>query len=877
MKFHTLFFVLIPGMLFSQTWEEVSKKAGQAYHAGQFEKAIELTREAISLAEKEFGTKHENYFTSIGDYATILKKSGRYFEARKIEEENLQSINQTLGKENLVYVTALKNLGNTFLAQEEYQSAELTYQEAIHHLGKIIERKDDYYTSHAFQAFDAFVSIGVQLGLVYQRIGKPELAETNYSDLVDFCKNFLGEDYSAYSPYATLINNLANLYIDKGDLDKAEQYLNESLRISEHLYGVTSPYYLQTQINLAQIYSTSEREEQAEKLLKEILEAIKQTQGAGSTDYITVLNNLAGICFGQERYEESERYTLEALQWQDKIFGKENAMYQTLVHNLAETYQWMNRFDEADKLYKVAVAKVLRDVEKNFTYLTESEKRNFYLQNLFFVEEYANFALYKSGVIPLSTLPREQLSKSSLADLYDLRLNTKALVLNATEKMKQQLFSSGDSALVARYRSWEKVKEEIAKQYNLPSASRLNIDSLIQLAENYERVLNSTSASFRKGFVNQSASWKEIQIKLKPGEAAVEIIRYFDGLIYVALIITPQTVDHPEVALIKSTKTRDLEKGFLSYYKNAIHLKLSDTVSYNQFWKPVYDTLKKYSSSVKKVYLSPDGMFNEININTLLNPVSKKYVIDETEIHLLTNTRELLNLNTSKKNIKRSAVLIGRPNYGNSRETVNDQLRNSFTDLKGTETEVKEIAALLENRSWNTTIYIGDHATEENLKSIDNPQVLHIATHGYFIPPDERSSKLAYVETMLHSGIILAYASNPRPGMEDGILTAYEAMSLNLDTTQLVVLSACETGLGTIEAGEGVYGLQRTLKVAGAKTILMSLWKVDDTATQELMQLLYQKWLKGKSIRNAFRLAQVELKRKYPEPYYWGAFVMTGD
>lgn len=877
MKFPSLLFLLIPGLLYSQTWEEVSKKAGLAYHAGQFEKAIELTRQAINLAEKEYGTSHENYFTSVGDYATILKKLGRYSEARKMEEDNLQSIDQALGKENLVYVTALKNLGNTFLAQEEYQSAELTYQEASNYLGKIIARKDDYYTSHVFQTFDAYISIGVQLGLVYQRIGKPEVAESNYSNLIDFCKNFLGEDYSAYSPYATLINNLANLYIDKGDLGKAEQYLLESLRISEQLYGVTSPYYLQTQINLAQIYSSSEREEQAEKILKETLEAIKQTQGAGSTDYITVLNNLAGICFEQERYEESERFTLEALQWQERIFGKENAMYQTLVHNLAETYQWMNRFDEADKLYKVAVAKVLRDVEKNFTYLTESEKRNFYLQNLFFVEEYANFALYRSGAIPLSTLPRAQLSKSSLADLYDLQLNTKALVLNATEKMKRQLLSSRDSSLIVRYRSWEKVKEEIANQYNLPSASRLNIDSLVQLADYYERVLNTASASFRKGFVYQSVSWKEIQMKLKPGEAAVELIRYFDGLIYVALIITPRTVNHPEVALIKSTKTRDLEGGFLSYYKNAIHLKLTDTVSYNQFWKPVYDTLKKYSSNLKKVYLSPDGMYNELNINTLLNPVTKKYVIDETEIHLLTNTRELLAIHTDKKSKNRSAVLIGRPNYGNIREPGKDDLRNTFTDLKGTETEVREIAALMEKRSWNTTMYIGDYATEENLKGIDNPRILHVATHGYFIPPDEESTKLAYVETMLHSGIILAHASDPRPGMEDGILTAYEAMSLNLDTTQLVVLSACETGLGTIEAGEGVYGLQRTLKVAGAKTILMSLWKVDDTATQELMQLLYQKWLLGKSIRRAFRSAQVELKRKYPEPFYWGAFVMTGD
>ncbi len=876
-KLSILFIVLVPALAYGQSWKETNEAAAQAYHAGHYDQALQFTREAIRIAKEEFGTSHVNYFTSVGDLATVLKKKGQYTEAQKMELENMKDIERALGTENITYVNALKNLGNTCLELEEYQQAEMYYNSANAQISKIISKQDQYYQTHALYVFDAYMAVSLQLGVLFQRMGKTREAENIYASLIAFCKSYLGADYSEYSLYAVLINNISNIYIDQQQYDKAEPYLTECRQLYEKWYGTTSPLYLQTTINLATVYKNTGRLAEAEALLKETLTSLQQTQGAGSIDYIHVLNNLAELCIHQERYTESENHLLEALQLQKKNFGIEHPMHQTLVHNLAETYQWMNRYDEADKLYKTAVDKVIRDVEKNFAYLTESEKRSFYLQQSLFVSEYANFALLRSGSLLLPGLPRDQFSKSSLADLYDLQLNTKALLLNATARMKRSILTSRDSLLISMFQQWENVKEAIAQRYNLPNSSRNSMDSLISQAEFYESRLNKNSAAFRKGFVNPRVTWQEVQKKLKPGEAAVEIIRYYNGLIYVALIITPETKRHPHVAVIKSSKTKNLEKEYISFYKNAIRQKITDTISYNQFWKPVYDTLRKYSRKINRVYLSPDGIFNEINLNTLQNPATKKYVIDETEIHQVTNTREVTEYTGKRKLSKGQALLLGRPNFGTIDTTQVATTRGSFSDLIGTEKEVNEIAALLKKHSWNTKVLTADNAREEEIKNIRNPQILHLATHGFFVPPSGEQSQPDYLEAMLQSGIILASANRPTTNQEDGILTAYESMNLDLDSTQLVVLSACETGLGTIEAGEGVYGLQRTLKVAGARTILMSLWKVDDLATQQLMLLFYQRWLKGTPMRSAFRGAQQELRKKYPQPYYWGGFVMTGD
>jgi CHAT domain-containing protein len=297
-------------------------------------------------------------------------------------------------------------------------------------------------------------------------------------------------------------------------------------------------------------------------------------------------------------------------------------------------------------------------------------------------------------------------------------------------------------------------------------------------------------------------------------------------------------------------------------------------------------------------------------MNTLWNTTTGKYLGEELEIQIVSNTKDICltkNLLTPKGGKK--VVLVGFPAYNKSPQTPKEGIESfsspkerierdstqrffngeDITELIGTKVEVENLQNILQKGNIQVQSYTEEKASESLIKQLENPSILHIATHGFFLQDIENNeeddtrflgmeNKKVVENPLLRSGLLFANAKNALKEGGDGVLTAYEAMNLNLDNTDLVVLSACETGLGEVRNGEGVYGLQRAFQTAGAKTVLMSLWTVSDEATQELMTLFYENLItKKQSKRLAFQNAQRALKKKYPEPYYWGAFVMVGE
>jgi CHAT domain-containing protein len=286
--------------------------------------------------------------------------------------------------------------------------------------------------------------------------------------------------------------------------------------------------------------------------------------------------------------------------------------------------------------------------------------------------------------------------------------------------------------------------------------------------------------------------------------------------------------------------------------------------------------------------------------------------LNETDVQLVSNLKDIIVYSASALHQRYNQFiihLIAYPKYnGAQTATENVPLKGSLsiTDttqrffsndgkialLPGTKVEAHNIEALCRRLKIPFESKLEDNASELYLKSLNSPPILHIATHGFFLKAEDaketgsamslNNTRGDFEDPLLRSGLLFANAEQGIAGQrtqgEDGILTAKEALTLNLDSTDLVIMSACETGLGEIQNGEGVYGLQRAFQQAGAKTVVISLWKVSDDATQELMTAFYSNLLEKKlSKRDSFNQAQQSLMRRYPQPYYWGAFVMVGN
>ncbi len=871
MKHIVWLFILLASLTGNgQDWKSANTKSKNLYETGNYAEAITFADNALAIAKKEFGVNSDQYLTSLSNKAYAEAGLGRYQQAL---ENYRQAVNISFTLYQLPHVSQIETLGEvakTHMTMGVYDSSAYYLSLARYMYSIVHEKNKVHFDTAAYDLASVYFKINSLDASLHQYNGQIEQAINILEDQVQLIKSFYPDDYKNLHDYQVTINNLSNYSIGASRIDDAKKYALEYYDIIQ-LKNDTLDLIHAFQ-NLGSTYRYLDSNDSAVYYWSSALDLITSSGYTNAHIHTATLNNLGEFYISIEDYEKGIACLTTSLAIQKSKETLNPSLYTTTLFNLAEGYRWDTQYAKADHIYNDLIGCLLEDIIHNFTYLSDNEKLSFYKNQLTIIESYTSFALEVSGLIPLQKTEEPYINPTVPGKLYDLQLTTKAIILNASKRMKNSILTSGDTTLVHIYSLWEERKNQLAQE--LIDGSELElVNQLKQKIEENEKWLTEHSRNFRSGFNFKKATWKEVQQTLKPGEASIEIIRLAGGIVYGAIILTPETKEQPVFSLVMSTRSKHLEKQYFNFYQNSIQSKMMDTISYPVYWQPIIDSVKSHmpkGKSPKKIYISNDGIYNQINLNTLYNPVTNEYVLDETQLIIVSNTKELLE--TKKKIIakEKNAVLFGQPAF-----SMDENTRDGFEDLPGTGTEIKLIGQTLTSAKWKTTIFTAESATESNLKKLSNMNVLHLASHGFF-DPQKNNQNNSIAETMIHSGIVLAGANDTTKRIDDGLLTAYEVISLNLDSTLLVVLSACETGKGVDNYGEGVYGLQRALHVAGTENIMMSLWKVDDTATQKLMVDFYKRWIKTKDMRGAFNSAQKKLREKYPSPYYWGAFILTG-
>jgi CHAT domain-containing protein len=445
------------------------------------------------------------------------------------------------------------------------------------------------------------------------------------------------------------------------------------------------------------------------------------------------------------------------------------------------------------------------------------------------------------------------------------------------------------------------------------------IRSLEDKAETLDKFLTQASAAYKE--FNADIEWQSIRNSLQPKEAAIEFVsfRLYDkkrtDTHYAALVVKPGMNSPEWVPLCEESVLTELftkldgekpqEQARVLYDDNG-------AAFYNAIWRPLEEVLEYVST----VYYSPSGLLHKVAFSAIPANADSR-LMDKYNLHMVSSTREVVHIksgtsgkpgsavvyggleyNVDAASMRREALAYKMPESGARISSVfpNNGFRGgAWNYLFWTKEESRNIQRLLEENKIPVTLYDGAKGNKESFKNLSEKKipVIHLATHGFFIQDIEKNygekerleqfgvGKKAFENPLLRSGLILsggnnAWAGNPVEGVENGILFADDVAKMNLVGTELVVLSACETGLGTVNNSEGVFGLQRAFKLAGAQTLIMSLWEVDDEGTGVIMNEFYRNWLSGKSMQEAFKEAQRNLRSdsRYASPFYWAGFVM---
>jgi len=833
---------------------------------GLFDEAadnLSRTRKMISKAEVPVGDE----LSTARELSTLFIQLGKYAETDKLLNNLITEYETLFGPASLRLIDPLVNKGRILLAKGDYTEADRVARRANEIAVKIYSDKSTKTAPTQKLLAD-----------INYTLGDYDKAEENLTKAIASQERQFGR---RHIEVAKSVSQLALIKFHNGDDRKAvEKLMLEARDIMADKLGKDNPQYAEILKNVAVLYISEGRYDIAFSSLTVAENIWRVKTGTKNNINAASIYTLTGDVYYQlKNYGKAEEFYNKSKDLYEKFFSINHPEYVKVLSKLSKVYYMEKNYKLSKRLIEQSLSNYEEFIKKYFPALSEREKAKYWNTIK------GDFEFY-------NTLAFSNLEdfKDLTTKVYNAQLLTKALLLSSSIKMRERIMNSTDDQLKEQYSQWVEKKELLTIALSMSPAqlteNEIDPNALTQEVERLERELSQKSELFGQTFETKRIVFEDVKKSLQANDVAIEMVRYrhfnhsfTDSVIYAGLYIT-NTLSKPKAIIMKDG--HNMENRYFKYYRNSITSRIPDQYSYNVFWKPIIDEIGQAAT----IFLSADGIYNQINLESIASP-DGRYVIDNANIVLVSNTKDIYLRKVKSRAVsnENTASMFGNPTF-----YITASANKRIAPLPGTEKEVDQVHYILSQKGWKTNEYVERLAAEEKIKELNSPKIFHIATHGLYRPTEEitLAKQIAGSEAFLaqnplmRTGLLLKGAGDLLDktdfnyNMENGILTAYEAMSLNLDKTDLVVLSACETGLGDLEAGEGVYGLQRAFLVAGAKVLIMSMFKVDDEATQKLMLKFYQKWINTNNMRQSFIDAKKELRVEYPEPIYWGAFMMIG-
>ncbi len=895
----------------------LENQAMELHKQGKYNEAIPIAQRALDIREKALRPTDTEVTMSLNLVATLFREIGNYSAAESLLKRNIAILEKAWGPEHFDLHLSLNNLALLYFEMGNYSAAEPLYKRSLAMAEKELGDEHPWLAS----------SLNNLAGL-YDNMGNYSAAEPLYQRSLSIYKKAKGPNHPNV---AMSLNNLAGLYRAMGNDSAAEPLLKQSLEILEKALDPEHPHVAASLNNLAVLYSSMGNDAAAEPLYQRSLTIREKTLGSEHPAVANSLNNLAVFNYEMGDYAAAEPLFNRSLRIYENALGPEHPRVADTLTNSAKLDAKQGKNQRA--LSSMMRIQVIEDrMIEQVSGFTSAKRTMQYLTKI------------RRNMDALVSLVCTRFKADNVASrqAFEVWLQRKGLVLEAQRRMQEALLEAGDTEANKVFDELSQTRSRLAQMtFAGPGkegvdAYRKNLKELNDRREELDAKLSRLSRPYAEARKAKKVTASELAAALPPDTALVDFARIYIFNFeakgkeqkwlpehYLAFVLTPGKGQ--DVALFDLGPAEDIDtaldqlKSALKQRKEANSLNLG-----RRLHDTVFAPVQKELGGAKRVFISPDGALNLIPFELLRDPEGK-YLIETYTFNYLAAGRDLAGFGEKKASAEKP-LLLGDPDFdldtkqrasvlanaGLSSNTAVAATRSAelggmhFKRLPGTRKEVSSIDDLIGKDRCE--VLFDRSALEEVLQSHKAPRILHLATHGFFLKDQEVVAMPGFrgvgvmemdqpfvrplgpivtVENpLLRCGLALAGANRAGSAEKggDGILTADEVLNLSLRGTELVVLSACETGLGEVKKGEGVYGLRRAFAQAGARSLVMSMWSVPDRETKELMVAFYRNALGGKmdrcqAMRQAALMQKEVVRQRYDQdiPYYWGAFVFLGQ